>query len=567
MLVLVGFAFLAGIVTILSPCILPVLPIILSGATIGDKKYPFGVIAGFIVSFSFFTLFLTAIVNLTGLSADFLRYLAMFVIFVFGLVLVVPKFQLYFEILATKISVRKKQSKVGEVKTGFGAGFFVGTSLGLVWTPCVGPILASVIALALSGSVNGSAVLITLAYALGTAIPMFAIMYGGRSVFQKVPWLLKNLGKIQRVFGVLLLIVAVAIFFNWDRRFQTYVLEKFPNYGAGLTNFETSELVQNQLQGMDMATPLVDGEYKTAPELIGTGEWFNSEPLTIESLRGKVVLVDFWTYTCINCIRTFPYIQAWHEAYAKDGLVIIAVHTPEFEFEKSASNVEEAIKDFGLTYPVVQDNDFKTWKAYENHYWPAKYLIDANGNIRYTHFGEGKYEETEAMIRDLLEESGNQVSGEGVNKAGYEIYSNTPETYLGHKRVDHFASPEGVKADQSFEYSFPDTLGENNFALAGSWKIEGEKAMASKDAALQFNFDSKKVFLVMNPVNGQKGKVEVLLDGKPIADFGGKDVKDGFVMIDTDRLYELVDLAEPGRHILELKFLDGNTELYAFTFG
>ncbi len=245
MLILIAFAFLAGIVTILSPCILPVLPIILSGSALSGKKQPFGVLIGFVSSFTFFTLFLTSIVQATGVSADLLRTISMIIIFVFGLVLVVPKFYLMFEIFASKLSTKAGAGKAR--KEGFISGIILGFSLGLVWTPCVGPILASVIALAITGSVSGQAFLITLAYSLGTSIPMILIMYGGRGLISKVPWLTKNLGKVQKVFGVLMILTALAIFFNYDRQFQSYILEKFPNYGSGLIKIEENDLVKESL--------------------------------------------------------------------------------------------------------------------------------------------------------------------------------------------------------------------------------------------------------------------------------------------------------------------------------
>lgn len=248
MYLLMGFAFLAGIVTILSPCILPILPIVLSGATVGNRKYPLGIVAGFIVSFIFFTLFLTTLVNLTGISANFLRYLSVVIVLVFGLVLVVPKLTLYFELLLSKLQLKTVPPVEQENRrTSFGGGFFVGLSLGLVWTPCVGPILASVITLAISGTVSGSALLITISYALGTAIPMLLVMYGGRALLNRVPWLLRNLGRIQKGFGFLLILVAIAIFFNLDRTFQSYILDKFPNYGSGLVQLEENEKVFDAL--------------------------------------------------------------------------------------------------------------------------------------------------------------------------------------------------------------------------------------------------------------------------------------------------------------------------------
>ncbi len=384
MLILAFFAFIAGFVTILSPCILPILPIVLSTGLTGGHKRPLGVVAGFVLSFSLFTLFLSTLVQATGISADSLRALSVVIIIFFGLTLLLPQFQVMMEKLFSKLSshISPKASQ----GSGFFGGFLLGLSLGLIWTPCVGPIIASVITLAATSSVTASAAIITFAYSLGTAIPMFAITYGGRKLLLKVPWLLKNTAKVQKVFGILMMLVAVGIFFNIDRKFQAWVLETFPQYGVGLTSFEDNDLVKEKLEDMEDAPPLKEDidsmVYPQAPEIM-PGAWLNSEPLTLSSLRGKVVLIDFWTYTCINCIRTFPYLKNWYDKYKDEGFVLIGVHTPEFEFEKDIDNLRDALTDYDLKYPVVQDNDYKTWRAYQNRYWPAHYLIDKNGLIRY----------------------------------------------------------------------------------------------------------------------------------------------------------------------------------------
>jgi cytochrome c biogenesis protein CcdA len=285
MLLLIGFAFLAGVVTILSPCILPVLPIVLSGSVATGKRRPLGIVTGFILSFTFFTLFLSAIVKATGLSADALRTFAVVVIFLLGVSMLVPQFQVLLEKVFSKMTSFLPQSSHS---TGFGGGLVTGITLGLIWTPCVGPILASVISLALTGSVNGGAVLITLAYALGTALPMLGILYGGRGLLHRVPWLLRNAGKLQKAFGVLMILTAIGIHFNIDRKFQTFLLETFPGYGAGLTQFEDNEAVREQLDALqdEEASGAEEEKEDGAPELVPGGDWLHTEPLTLESLRG-----------------------------------------------------------------------------------------------------------------------------------------------------------------------------------------------------------------------------------------------------------------------------------------
>jgi len=569
MIVLIFFAFVAGIVTILSPCILPVLPILLSGGLTGSKKRPFGIVTGFILSFSFFTLVLSSLVKLIGISADNLRFISIFVVGAFGLTLIIPKLQLYIEILFSKLSSNAKVTK----SDGYLGGVLIGISLGLVWTPCVGPILASVITLAATSQVSLASVFITIAYSVGTAIPMIIITLSGRKLFSKVPFLLTNSGKVQQVFGFIMILTAIAIYFNFDRQFQTYILEKFPAYGTNLIKLEDNSVVKNKLDDLsDKKIGTIDSFLKNenpkAPEIIAGGEWINSKPLTIASLKGKVVLIDFWTYTCINCIRTIPYLNDWDEKYRDKGLVIIGVHTPEFEFEKTFSNVEKAIADFGIKYPNVQDNNYATWTAYNNRYWPAKYFIDKNGLVRDTHFGEGGYGESEMLIQRLLAETGEDVSGIEVNNEKYEVNTKTPETYLGYGRIKGFVSKDAIVRDFKTLYSNPDKIQLNTFSFAGYFTIYNEYALSDTGSLLTFSFQSKKVFLVMRPNENRVGYVRILLDGKEVDNTNaGKNVVDGVIKVDADKLYELLDLSDFSQHILQIEFLDANVEAFAFTFG
>jgi cytochrome c biogenesis protein CcdA/thiol-disulfide isomerase/thioredoxin len=576
MLLLLGFAFLAGIVTILSPCILPVLPIVLSGSVGGGHKKPLGIITGFVLSFTLFTLFLSAIVRLTGLSADALRVVSIVVILLFGISLLIPQIQILLERAFSRLSGRVSSQGT---RQGYFGGVLIGLSLGLIWTPCVGPIIASVITLAATNSVNTAAFFITLAYALGTAIPMLVIMLGGRSLLNRVPWLLTRSEMIQKVFGVLMILTALAIYFQADRQFQTYILTTFPQYGTGLTKLEDNDTVKKNLQKVKEAKPDMDplslmGQqtYPPAPEIIPGGDWYNlptgKPSLTIKELKGKVVLVDFWTYTCINCIRTLPYLKDWYTKYQDKGLVIIGVHTPEFEFEKTSDNVRKAIADFGLQYPIVQDNDYATWQAYSNQYWPAKYFIDKDGRIRSTHFGEGDYAESERTIQELLKETGSDVSDMPVNTHMYSVAANTPETYLGYGRMDHFVSPETVLQDKKGYYTIPVYHPASSFAYGGEWTIGKEYAQAGKKAELAFHYEAKDVYLVMRSGKKQATRVNVFLDSKPItAAQSGKDVKNGVITVTSDRLYHLVSMPGEEEHIVTLQFSDGNIEVYAFTFG
>jgi cytochrome c biogenesis protein CcdA/thiol-disulfide isomerase/thioredoxin len=541
-------------------------------------------VLGFILSFTFFTLTLSAIVRATGLSAEGLRTIAVFVITLFGFSLLLPAFQLWMEhALSSLAGFTPTRSQ----HSGFIGGIIVGLSLGLLWAPCVGPILASVITIAATSKISAAALFITLAYSCGTAIPMFGIIYGGRSLLNSAPWLASNTGRIQKLFGIAMILMAFALYFNLDRKFQTYILQTFPNYGVGLTKFEDNAVVTKALQQLTkkpmdtthVGKPMndvMDDSFGNAPDLIPGGQWINlptgQQALSMKELRGKVVLVDFWTYTCINCIRTLPYIKAWNEKYKDKGLVIIGVHTPEFAFEHEASNVQKAVKDFDITYPVMQDNDYATWNAYDNHYWPAKYLIDKNGKIRDTHFGEGNYNETEMMIQKLLEETGIQITEKPNNKE-YAINAGSPESYLGYERIQYFASPEPILKDKPATYTIPDAIKTNTFAYGGSWTVGAERAMAHTGASLVYRFNAGNVYLVMRPVSQQGGlstggRVKIYLDGKSVdTASAGKDVQNGIVTIDKDRLYELIKLAIPGSHELRLEFLDGGIEAFAFTFG
>ncbi|MBP9813841.1 cytochrome c biogenesis protein DipZ [Candidatus Woesebacteria bacterium] len=573
MFILLLFAFLGGIVTILSPCILPILPIVLSGTLTGGKKKPLGVVAGFILSFTFFTLFLTTIIKLTGISADALRTVSVVVIGMFGISLLVPKFQITMEKLFSRLATIAPQQKQNTNRPDFIAGFFIGLSLGLIWTPCVGPILASIITLAATSSINGGAIFITLAYSLGTAIPLFAITYGGRQLLTSHPWLLSHTQSIQKAFGILMLLASLGIFFSWDRQFQSYILNTFPSYGVGITKLEDNALVKNELDKLKNAPKismedLLQSDLGEAPEFIVGGAWINSPPLRLENLRGNVVLIDFWTYTCINCIRTLPYLKSWWKSYEDKGLIIVGVHTPEFAFEKEERNVKAAIGDFGITYPVMQDNNYATWQAYNNRYWPAHYLIDKNGKIRYTHFGEGKYDETERMIQKLLKETGATISAT-PNNLQYTIEANTHETYLGYQRMSGLASPEQIVKNKPTLFTTPNTISNNSFALGGTWTIGAERAMPQKGSTLTFSFDAKEVFLVMRPNKiGQAGGIRIYLDDKLVTDGNqGVDVQNGIVTINVDRLYKLINLPKSGPHILKIEVLDGDIELYAFTFG
>jgi cytochrome c biogenesis protein CcdA/thiol-disulfide isomerase/thioredoxin len=576
MTLLILFAFLSGIATILSPCIWPILPIVLSSSAQGGKLRPFGVTLGICVSFAIFTLSISYLVKIFDFDPNTLRLAAVIIIGFLGFAMLIPKLNQYLEILISKLS-SKFGTSVQNTGNGFTPGFITGFSLGAVWSPCAGPILASVAALAATSQIGFSAIIITIAYVAGIGIPLFLLGYGGQQLITKSRSLSKYTGRIQQIFGVIMILTAVAIYFNYDQTIQLKILEKFPQLDASTTFVENNEEIKDQLnnlsgtKGLDSSKTSDLKNYGPAPEFEKVTKWLNTQnnsPLTMQELKGKVVLVDFWTYTCINCIRTLPHVTSWYEKYKDQNFVVVGIHTPEFEFEKNTANVQKALEKYKINYPVAQDNDYGTWYAYQNQFWPAKYLIDANGNIRYVHFGEGDYDVTEEAIRALIEENGATVA-QNLDKMDDTTPQNqlTPETYLGSARMQYFY-PDGKVSTGVADFNTASKIPLNTFSYGGKWDIQDEYAKAVQNATLDLRFKANKVFLVLKPSDGVPKKVRVLIDGKemPIEALG-EDVKDGSVTVDTDRLYSLANISGPlAEHTIRLEFEDG-IEAYAFTFG
>jgi thiol-disulfide isomerase/thioredoxin len=487
--------------------------------------------------------------------------------------LLIPRFSLLIEIGVGRLS-SLFGNRATDQRSGFWGGLITGLSLGIVWSPCAGPILASIAALAATQMVSSGIVLVTLAYMAGTGIPLFIFASVGQNLLTKTHSLSPYLGKIRQIFGVVIIVTAIGIWTNYDKIIQAKLLESVPAYSNFLFRLEQNKRVREQLDVLRGKRTRVE-ETKSflpdlgpAPDFIGINQWLNSEPLTLSSLRGKVILVDFWTYTCINCIRTLPYVTGWYEKYKDQGLVVVGVHTPEFEFEKKTENVEKAIKMFSINYPVAQDNDYMTWNNYDNLYWPAKYLIDKDGRVRFRHFGEGEYETMEKAIQALLAETGKPMTGETLALPDLTpVTALTGETYLGLSRMDRFSSNEIPKLGKQ-EYSSPKTISQDSFALSGSWTLASEYALAQAGSSLLLNFSANRVFLVITPQTRFE-KLEVFLDGKRIEnDQAGKDVIEGGVKFDEPRLYELIDLRDrPGRHLLQLNFGTEGIRIFAFTFG
>jgi cytochrome c biogenesis protein CcdA/thiol-disulfide isomerase/thioredoxin len=549
--ILIGFAFLAGIFTILSPCILPILPAILSAGTLKGKWRPLGIILGLIISFTFFTLALTAIVHATGLSPNILRYLAIAMIFGLGIIMIFPKLSEKFATFTAPVAAIGQNIQGTDQRGGFIGGFVFGIALGLLWTPCAGPILAAITTLVATQSVNLTTILITLAYSIGAAIPMYLIAYGGSKAIQSSRFLSRHAEKIRQFFGVVMILTAIAIAFHWDMLLQQKIVTIVPP-----VLIENNSLVKQQLENLNQSnttytiiTPDVFSDFGQAPELTGIVNWINSPPLSLMMLRGKVVLIDFWTYSCINCLRTLPYIEKWYTDYKDKGLVIIGVHTPEFEFEKDPKNVAQAAMRLGITYPIAQDNDYKTWQAYHNQYWPAHYLIDAEGNLRMVHFGEGAYVETENAIRALL-----GMQALEMKESEKKIKPLSPETYLGTARGHSYTSEISINPEIETTYNYKNLLKEDQVGLKGLWSADKEKITSGSDESyLNVNFLASEVYLVMS--GSSSTPLEVYLDGK----------KYQTIIVDRDRKYDIASV-KYGRHLLSLKIPKG-VSAYAFTFG
>lgn len=578
MILLLFFAFLSGLVTIFAPCIWPLLPIILSSTATGGHKKPLGITLGIMLSFGLLTLSISYLVRIIPFDSNSLRYIAVVIIGLLGFTLVIPKLSGILETYVSRISGKLNIGNRSQ-STGFRSGFITGLALGVVWTPCAGPILATIATLAATQSVNLSVILITTAYIIGVGIPLFIFATFGKYIFTRSRVLSKYTGRIQQVFGIIMILTALSIATNYDKVLQTKLLDAFPQFNSTLNSFENNSVVRKQLdvlKGKPQENTQVQdqsGLFNTntpASDFTGATKWLNTDkPLSLSDLKGKVILVDFWTYTCINCIRTLPHVTSWYDKYKDKGFVVIGVHTPEFQFEHDTNNVLNAIKMYNIHYPVPQDNNYAIWNSYNNQYWPAEYLIDANGNVRRTHFGEGEYDQTEMAIQALLKEKGAKVTS-SLDKMPDQTptIQFSPETYLGSSRMQYYY-PNGNTGNVNQSFTLSDNLSQDSFSLGGEWNIVNDNAVTGKNAVLNYNFSADKVFLVLRPGSSKNAKVKVILDGKLIdSSNAGSDVQNGEVTIDSDRLYNLIDLkGNPGNHILKLEFEDIGIEVFAFTFG
>jgi cytochrome c biogenesis protein CcdA/thiol-disulfide isomerase/thioredoxin len=573
-MLLLFLAYFGGVLTILSPCILPVLPFVFARSDQPFRKSGLPLLAGMCITFALVASLATVGGGWAVRANQFGRIAALVLFAVFGLTLL-------FSSLADRLSrplvqLGNRLSK----NSGSGASvvnsFLLGIGTGLLWAPCAGPILGLILTgAALQGASAHTAILL-LSYAAGAATSLAIALLAGGRIFAAMKRGLGFEEWIRRILGVAVLAAVAAVAFGLDRGVLTR-----------LSLASTGGLEQRLLDRFHPANQpktivlnqTIDVSDSAQPDFSGATAWINSAPLTLESLRGKVVLVDFWTYSCINCLRTLPYIKAWNEKYKASGLVIIGVHTPEFPFEKDEANVRKAVKDLGVVYPVPMDNDYKIWRSFNNEYWPADYFIDATGKIRFHHFGEGAYKESEQWIRTLLKEANRgpvpetvtHIAASGTEAAPDSDDVQSPETYVGYARAQDFASPGGLNQEDPQLYRAPASLKLNQWAFDGQWKDEDEVATSlAADTGISFRFHARDLHLVLGPAtDGKAVRFRVTVDGHPPgADHGVDTDAEGYGVVTEDGLYQLIrQRGSIQDRTFRIEFLVPGVRAYSFTFG
>ena len=594
MFLLLLFALIAGAATAITPCVLPVLPALLSASAAGGRRRPLGIVLGLAITFTIAIVALAQLVKGVGLAAGAARTLAIVVLLIFGVVLLIPE-------LAERVQAPLSRLARFGPKTrgdGFWSGLAVGGALGFVCAPCAGPILAAVTSVSASSGATSEIVAVALAYAVGLSSVMLLYGLGGRAILDRVKRHTRG-HVVERTLGAVLLVTGVVMLTNLDVRFEE-ALAKDTSLPAFLVDptrsLENSNAVQNRLASLRPASKFAERQklasvtpmpqqagvaipgVKTpalpklgqAPDFTNNQRWFNTpgnKPLTLAGLKGHVVLVDFWTYTCINCIRTLPFLKGLYAHYHKDGLEIVGVETPEFTFEQEASNVQQAISSDGLRYPVVQDNRYGTWNAYQNQYWPAEYLIDAQGQVRHTQFGEGNYKEDEAAVRQLLYDAGDHNLPAPMTATAIMPSKDlgTPETYLNPQRAEGFA--QQLKGGTHF-YPGVTVPILNEFGLHGTWNATSQSiSPAANGASITARVQAAHVYLVMTSNDNKARTARVLVNGKPIpAAEAGSDVHNGLVTVKGQRLYSLVSLPGDQQQTFTVQLPPG-ISAYDFTFG
>ena len=564
MITLVIVGVVSGLITAVSPCVLPVLPAILT-SSIQDgarsRRRPFVVVGGLVTSFAVFTLVGGILLSSLGLPDDLLRWAGIITLVIVGLGLAIPA-------VGHLLERPFQNTRVPHLRRD-GNGFVMGLALGLVFVPCAGPILASITVLAATKGLSWGLIALTFAFAVGVSIPLLGFAVAGQSIGSRIKAVRTKLQAIRITSGVVLILTALVIATNIAEPLQRFVPAALAKVQDTIEN---NSGVRDRLDSLaGRSTPTSNGsatlsfdECEAGPadqlqncgparDFIGIDQWLNTsdgKALTLESLKGQVVLLDFWTYSCINCQRTFPYLTAWDDRYGEERLTIVGVHSPEFAFEKVVSNVQDAAGRYGIAYPIAIDNDFATWNAWDQRYWPAHYLIDQQGNVRQVHYGEGNYAETERLIQELLDAP---AQAPVTAAPSGDTQGRTQESYLGAERLQ-YADNANLTFGKPVKVTGNDWPRLNEFSFDGEWTIEGERAVAGANARLYLHFYAADVRLVL----GGTGTVTVTLRSDPAAQH--------VVSIDgVSDLYALYG-GDATDDIMTIDVSEG-VEAYAFTFG
>jgi cytochrome c biogenesis protein CcdA/thiol-disulfide isomerase/thioredoxin len=561
-------AYLGGILTILSPCILPVLPFVFARADRPFLRNGLPLLAGMAITFAGVAT-LAAVGGGAAVAANSAgRWIAIVLLAGFALLLIFPR--LAERAMRPLVGLGEKLSTQGS-EDRIAGSLLLGVATGLLWAPCAGPILGIILTgAALSGASAATAGLL-LAYGLGAATSLAGALLVGGKLFAAMKRSIGAGEGVRKALGVLILAGVATIALGLDTR----VLARLSTAQTFGFEHRLAQLLGMKSEELSTKTGGMLPDEGPLPSFDGAVLWLNSPPLTREQLKGKVVLVDFWTYSCINCLRSVPYVRAWAERYRDQGLVVIGVHAPEFAFERDPANVRKAVADLGIRYPVALDNNLIIWRAFDNRYWPAHYLADAEGRIRYHHFGEGSTNETEAAIRALLAEKGVKlgkvasVKATGAGAAADFASIRSPETYIGSSRAQSFASPGGLRNGVT-DYRLPASFKLNDWGLAGLWKVEPQRAVLQQPGGkIAFRFRARDLHLVLGSATGKPVRFRVILDGKAPGADHGMDIDDaGLGQVTDQRLYQLIRQKAGGdERLFTIEFLDPGVEAYAFTFG
>ena len=595
-------AYLGGLLTILSPCILPVLPFVFARSGEPFRRSGLPLLCGMALTFALVATLAAVGGGWVVQANQYGRWLAMALMAFFAITLLFP--HLAERLTQPLVAAGDRLSRSAQSHDGSPSArssFVLGVATGLLWAPCAGPILGLILTGAALQGANIGTTLLLLAYAAGSATSLAGALLIGGKLFSAMK---RNLGTgqwLRRGLGAAMLIGVVAIALGLDTGILTRVStvatsgleqklldnltpKKAPEQGGAMMAAVNNDAGQPSGSMMAMAAKTGGAERALPvegplPDLSGAVQWLNSAPLSAAELKGKVVLIDFWTYSCINCLRSLPYVNAWAQKYHDQGLVVIGVHAPEFAFERDIDNVRQAVTKLGIHYPVAIDNNYAIWRGFNNQYWPAHYFVDAQGRVRYHHFGEGDYEGSEQVIQQLLKEAGQQnVSGgmvstqaQGVMQAADEAEVKSPETYLGYDRAENFASPGDQVADKSKNYAAPKQPALNQWGLDGQWTAHAEQVTLNQaPGQVVYRFHARDLHLVLGPgADGKPVRFKVRIDGAmPGANHGTDTDANGEGTVTEQRLYQLVRQAgDIGEHTFSIEFLDPGVQAYAFTFG